>query len=786
MSLRLIAGAVLMLACVVTPASLAAVTPHIGYLYPAGGQQGTTFEVVVGGQHLKGATNALVTGRGVSVDVLQYVKPLTKKERNDLRKSMGDIQKARQKASREAERKNGKSRSAKGGRKPTPVVMADMEPDAWPADPRELDLKNMSGSDLKALKERLFNPKKQPNAQIDARVVLSVSISAKAKPGPREFRLLTAGGLSNPMVLRVGDFSEHNELEPNDEEGALVGDLPIVLNGQIMPGDVDRFRFRAKQGQRIVASARARSLIPYLADAVPGWFQAALALYDAEGRELAFVDDNRFDPDPILRYEIPQDGEYELLIRDAIYRGREDFVYRISMGELPFVEALFPLGGRRGAATEVAVEGWNLPEDHVAVKTRWSGPCIRHMAIPALGGGANRIAFAADSLSELLDKEPNNIQGSAQPVTLPIAINGRIQRPGDWDVFRFEGKQGDQVVAEVFARRLNSPVDSILRLTDAAGNVLAVNDDSRDDAAGLVTHHADSRLMVTLPAAGTYYVHLGDTQHAGSPAHAYRLRISPPQPDFKLRVMPSSINMLAGQTVVLSVAAIRQDGFGGEIALEVVEPKSGFTLAGGRIPEGEDRVWVTLTAPRDLSFDSVPMKIEGVATIAGREVRQPAVPAEDMMQAFLWRHLVPVEQLLVTGIASKWRRPPMRREGPSVVEFNSGETMQIGFRSAIRKKEKHLELDVYHPSEGFSVESVTPVEGGLDAGIQIAPEGLTPGHRGNLILEGFIVREIKNKNGKPTGKTRRIPLGILPAVPFEVVADSRLDAKADVASTPLE
>ena len=32
----------------------------------------------------------------------------------------------------------------------------------------------------------------------------------------------------------------------------------------------------------------------------------------------------------------------------AIYRGREDFVYRITIGELPFVTSIFPLGGRAG------------------------------------------------------------------------------------------------------------------------------------------------------------------------------------------------------------------------------------------------------------------------------------------------------------------------------------------------------------------------------------------------------------------------------------------------------
>ena len=48
--------------------------------------------------------------------------------------------------------------------------------------------------------------------------------------------------------------------------------------GQIMPGAIDRYRFTATKGQRLVAIANARELIPYISDAVPGWFQAAINL----------------------------------------------------------------------------------------------------------------------------------------------------------------------------------------------------------------------------------------------------------------------------------------------------------------------------------------------------------------------------------------------------------------------------------------------------------------------------------------------------------------------------
>ena len=81
--------------------------------------------------------------------------------------------------------------------------------------------------------------------------------------------------------------------------------------------------------------------------------------------------------------------------------------------------------------------------------------------------------------------------------------------------------------------------------------------------------HAPGRQLVAdmLPTDGTYYVHLYDAQHEGGPEYGYRLRISPPRPDFELRVVPSSINIRAGSSEVITVHAVRRDGFNGPITL---------------------------------------------------------------------------------------------------------------------------------------------------------------------------------------------------------------------------
>src|ERR1035437_7735489 len=59
--------------------------PHAGYVYPAGGRQGTTFEITVGGQFLDGVKSASVSGAGVQATVVDHFKPLTPAQATQLR-----------------------------------------------------------------------------------------------------------------------------------------------------------------------------------------------------------------------------------------------------------------------------------------------------------------------------------------------------------------------------------------------------------------------------------------------------------------------------------------------------------------------------------------------------------------------------------------------------------------------------------------------------------------------------------------------------------------------------
>jgi hypothetical protein len=364
----------------------------------------------------------------------------------------------------------------------------------------------------------------------------------------------------------------------------------------------------------------------------------------------------------------------------------------------------------------------------------------------------------------------------AQRIDLPTIINGRIDQSGDLDVFRFEGRAGDEVVAEVCARRLNSPLDSLLRLTDASGNVLEWNDDYvlKDshlyrDVLGLITHHADSYLLVKLPKDGTYYVHLADSQNHGGAAHAYRLRITAPQGDFSLRVTPSSLSVRAGGIVPIRVHALRRDGFDGQIDVVLKDRDSGFSLGAGRIPAGSDSARMTLTAPLGAPGRPVALNLEGSARIGGETVSRRAVPADDVMQAFLYRHLVPTKQLLVSVQKSRSNTPPVELAGEGPVRIPAGGTVRVLLKARRSSTPQQMQLQLNDPPEGVTLYDVRVVPQGLAFQLKADKDAVQVGFADNLIVEAFREFTPKRRAGNQTPQKRRYSMGIFPAIPIEIV-----------------
>ncbi len=739
--------------------------PVIGYVFPAGGCRQSEFEVSVGGAALTGTRAAFCSGEGVSAVVLKHYKPINNLLENKIRDLV--------KAEREKRATDLASKPAKPA-KPGPYLRE--EEILQTIAKRE----NLSDDDVAAFIESAMqkrDPKRQPNVQLIERVTLRIKIDPTAAPGKRELRLLSATGLSNPLAFIVGSLPEVSETEPNDraEQTTSPVKLPAVLNGQILPGDVDCFAFDGRKGMKLTVAVAARELTPYLADTVPGWFQATVALLDATGREVTYQGSFAHRPDPLLCVSLPADGRYMLQIRDSLCRGREDFVYRITAGEIPCLTEQYPTGGLLGSKVPVRVAGWNLRDYETAIEVGDS-PGSRLIAPkpPILGF----VQFEAGRWPEFLEAPGETSATAPWELGFPSTANGIISAPAERDRYTVQLDAGTAVVAEIRARRLGSPLDSMLRVTGPDQKVIATNDDHDDPAAGLLTHHADSWVAFTATTAGLYQFEVRDAQGKGSRAHTYRLAIAPPQPDFELRVVPSCLNGRPGAMVPFTARVLRRDGFTGPITLSLLDAPPGYELLSATVPADKDSVQLSLKLPAGATAGVAPLAIQGQARIGDRNVVHPAAPAEDRMQAFFYRHLVPAEQMLacVTASPKAANRPQqalaalekLRPLCAGGLKIPAGGSATLTLPAGNRQPDQPpFQFALNSPPPGLSL--ATAMVGNQNVLTFTADAAfIKPGSLGNVIVNVFAEFPGRQEKSKPKAGKQPVKIGTFPPIPTTI------------------
>ena len=688
---------------------------YIAYVYPAGGQAGTTFRVTVAGQFLKGADMAIVSGNGVRASVADYVGasgPLSYIQEEALKQRIDALIKA----------KSVPQASATAGSAPAAQAAADV---ALPDIPELDGLEGRSVKQLKLLYDRFINRDSRPKAPMNETVELEVAIDPKAAPGERELRIVSASGVSNPLVFCVGTLPEARERGRFDLEATAPASLaaplaaPVVLNGQIFPGEVDTFPLSLSAGQEIALTVKARALIPYLADAVPGWFQPVISVKDPAGAEIAYADDNGSDPDPVLRFAAPRDGVYAISIRDAIYRGRFDFVYRIEARQAePSAKAAAKAGASPGAAKTPAA-GWER-------ETGWSGDAA-----------------------------------------LPSLVSGTIFAPGETARYRFAAAAGDIFVAEIRARRDGSPLDASLALLDASGKQIAFSDDFEDKEAGLLVQQADPYLRSRIPAAGVYTLVVADTTQRGGPEYAYRLRTGPAVEDFAVLTDRSAINIPLTGSAAFSVLAVRKDGFEGDIELALKRPMPGLSLEGAVIPKGKSTAMMTLSFKGVAPSAPFPLEIEARAIIGGRSVARPVKPADKMMQAFAPIHYVQADSLYAGFWRGRGKAISVSYPKGGALSIPAGGTAELEIILSPRPADRYgtVTIELVDPPAGLSVREARPSPKGFI--LILAADPKLAGFSAAIVARAKAT--IPARPADKQGKAQNVDLGCLPAFAVEVL-----------------
>lgn len=119
--------------------------------------------------------------------------------------------------------------------------------------------------------------------------------------------------------------------------------IPSAVDGILDGTATDQwFKFSAKKGQNLDIRVLARSLRSPL--------DSILNLRAEKGDSLANNDDDGKNPDSLIKWTAPADGEYLLQLRDQLNRTGADFVFRIEINNRqPLIEATLPVTERNNS-----------------------------------------------------------------------------------------------------------------------------------------------------------------------------------------------------------------------------------------------------------------------------------------------------------------------------------------------------------------------------------------------------------------------------------------------------
>ncbi len=359
---------------------------------------------------------------------------------------------------------------------------------------------------------------------VDANQVdVVVDIANDCRLGEHVLQVRTPRGISDFRTVFIGHLPHVDEVEPNSTISQPQAIEPnVTVRGTIDNEDVDYFAVQAKQGERISVEVHAIRL-GFL-------FDASIAILNEDRFELAVCDDTTmFNQDPFVSIVAPADGVYTIMIREASYGGNGNCRYLLHVGNFPRPTAIFPAGGPLGQELDVTLLG----DAGGALPLRLQTPAALGfrpgLSLETVAGTVpSAIPFRLNDLPNHLETSGNNTWVSEPKLELPVAINGVVSQPNEFDYYLFTAKQGQVWEFECFARRIGSGLDPVMNIFKASDKShLVGNDDSRGP---------DAYLRFQVPEDGDYYVRIYDHLRRGRDDFVYRLEINAVTPALSISI----------------------------------------------------------------------------------------------------------------------------------------------------------------------------------------------------------------------------------------------------------
>jgi hypothetical protein len=462
---------------------------------------------------------------------------------------------------------------------------------------------------------------------------LRLTVAAGARPGTCWLRLFDAEGASRLCPFVLGTLPEVLEQEPNDDPSKpqRLDGPALVVNGRLATnGDVDHFALSLRRGQTLVASAQANGTLGSPMDGV-------LQILSATGVMLAENNDWH-GLDPQIAFSVPADGSY--LVRlfafpaapDSSIRlsGGPAYVYRLTLTTEGFADHAFPPAVSLRDPAAIRLAGWNLPDAARQIALRpqelseaWSCSVL---------GVANPATVRVEPHPVVVEREPHDAT-RPQLLVPPVTVAGHIDPPGDVDVYRFTARKGQTFLFQLEAAKLGSPLDAVLKLTDAAGKLLQETEE---------TAATDPALTFTAPADGSYQIGVRDLLDAGGWRYVYRLRVVFPEPDYALTVPAEIIDGTTGSTLEVPVTIVRQHGFARPIQLSVEGLPAGAKVIAPLL-DGSATKGVLKIEMAAAPF-SGPVRIVGLVQGKGTRIARAASTKFGLESELLWLTVRPAKR----------------------------------------------------------------------------------------------------------------------------------------------
>jgi hypothetical protein len=582
--------------------------PMVMSLRPVAIQAGTTAEMTVHSRYsMEGSYRVLISGAGVTGQLDDA--PSSKAPATTAQAASGARSSALVKGASLA-KKTGVADKSTTTPKQTASVEKPLKRSALTQ--KSLAVQKVSTTKKPAAARSAKKQRQRPQADS---LTVRFHADADALPGVRDFRVATTHGASTvgQLVVVQDPVVAETAGDNNSLEKAQSIPIPSAVCGAIDQGeDRDYYKFHVEAGKSLVFRVRGMLLEDRIHD-LQNHLDPILTLRGPNGSTIA-VADNDIAGDPLLCQRFDRTGDYTLEIRDVRYKGDRDWVYCIEINDRPFVRAVFPLGVAAGKSATLAPIGYQMP---AAKSIEWTVPRgwtagLHEMQLPLGTRLANPTEVVVSDVPLVNETSgPHDTVKSAQSVTTPAGINGRLLKEGESDIFAFQAKRGQALSFEVFSRRAGSPLDSAIRILDARGRTLLEGDDSPEE--GRLSADASIEGW-SPPADGTYAIEIRDLLQRGGAEFVYFLKITRAEPRFELTLDTDKTELSPGTSGVIFVNTVRRNGFSGDISLAVDGLPTGVTAFCSHIPAGQRDGCVILTAAANTKPSIDNIVVRGSAT----------------------------------------------------------------------------------------------------------------------------------------------------------------------------